>query len=152
MLKGWLANNLWKSVLHSQKLWITSNRRLYNKGPTRYKGNIILVQVFDTSISLTVLILASVKFTQENILRGAIKLPDMPYLTNFINSCRAYNICNNSGCDIVQYLIDIGVCFWNRSSKVKIFTSRILPREKCYSVKRILIKEINTIFDCKCSF
>ena len=49
-------------------------------------------------------------------------------------------------------LIDIGVCFRNRSSKIKIFISEIPPREECYLVKRMLIKEINTLLKCKCAF
>ena len=47
-------------------------------------------------------------------------------------------------------LIDIGVCFQNRSSKIKISISGILPSDECYSVNRMLIKEINTILKCKC--
>ena len=53
--------------------------------------------------------------------------------------------------DIAQCLIDIGVCFQNRSSKIKIFISRNLPRDECYSVNRMLIKEINAILKCKCA-
>ena len=49
-------------------------------------------------------------------------------------------------------LIDTGVCFWNRSPKVKIFISGILPRDECYSVNRLFIEEINTILKCKCAF
>ena len=41
--------------------------------------------------------------------------------------------------------------FSNRSSKIKIFISGILPREECYSVNRMLIKDINTILKCKCA-
>ena len=51
----------------------------------------------------------------------------------------------------MQCLIDIGVCFRNRSSKVKIFIPGILPRDECYSVNTILIKEINAILKCKCT-
>ena len=42
--------------------------------------------------------------------------------------------------------------FRNRLPKVKIFISGILPRDECYSVNRILIKEINAILKCKCAF
>ena len=58
--------------------------------------------------------------------------------------------CINSLYDIAQCLIDIGVCFRIRSTKGKIFVSRILRRNERYSVNRILIKEINTILKCKC--
>ena len=49
--------------------------------------------------------------------------------------------------DIVQCLIDIGVCFQNCSSKINIFISRILSRDECYSVNRMLIKDINAILN-----
>ena len=53
---------------------------------------------------------------------------------------------------IAQCLIDIGVCFRNHSSKVRKFISRISPRNVCYSVNRMLIKEINTMLKCKGTF
>ena len=59
----------------------------------------------------------------------------MSYLTNVINLCGTYHICNYS-----PYDID------------KIFISGILPRDECYSMNRLLIKEINTILKCKCAF
>ena len=76
----------------------------------------------------------------------------MSYLKNVIILCGTNNICTDSPYDIAQCLIDIGVCFQNRSSKIKIFISRNLPRDECYSVNRMLIKEINTILKCKCAF
>ena len=88
----------------------------------------------------------------ENVLWRALNLPDMPYLTNVIILCEINNICNGYPYDIAQCLISIGVCFRNHSPKVKTFISGILPRDKCYSVNRILIKEINTISKCKCTF
>ena len=39
----------------------------------------------------------------------------------------------------------------NRSSKIKIFIFGILPRDECYSVNKMLIKEINTILKCECA-
>ena len=53
--------------------------------------------------------------------------------------------------DIVQCLIDIGVCFQNCSSKINIFISRILSRGECYSVNRMLIKDINAILKPQCA-
>ena len=76
----------------------------------------------------------------------------MSYLKNVIISCGTNNICTDSPYDIAQHLIDIGVGFRNRSPKVEIFISGILPRDECYSVNRILIKELNTILKCKCTF
>ena len=75
----------------------------------------------------------------------------MYYLKTVIILIITNNICTDSPHDIGQYLIDIGLCFQNRSSKIKIFISGILPRE-CYLVNRMLIKEINTILKCKCAF
>ena len=64
--------------------------------------------------------------------------------------CGTNNIYIDSPYDIVQYLIDIGVCFRNCSSKINIFISRILPRDECYSLNRMLIKEINAILKSQC--
>ena len=88
----------------------------------------------------------------ENVLWRALHLPEMSYLKNVIILCGTNNICTDSPYDIAQCLIDIGVCFRNRSSKIKIFISRNLARDECYSVNRMLIKEINTILKCKCTF
>ena len=49
-------------------------------------------------------------------------------------------------------MIDIGFLSRNCSPKIEIFIFGILPRDKYYSVNRILIKEINTILKCKCPF
>ena len=76
----------------------------------------------------------------------------MPYLKNVIILCRTNNICTVSPYVIAQCLIDIGVCFRNRSSKIIIFISGVLPRDECYSVNRMLIKAVNTILKCKCTF
>ena len=76
----------------------------------------------------------------------------MSYLKNVIILCGTNNICTDSPYDIAQCLIDIGVCFQNRSSKIKISISGILPSDECYSVNRMLIKEINTILKCKYAF
>ena len=64
--------------------------------------------------------------------------------------CGTNNIYIDSPYDIVQCLIDIGVCFRNCSSKINIFISRILPRDECYSLNRMLIKEINAILKSQC--
>ena len=48
--------------------------------------------------------------------------------------------------------MDIGVCSQNRLPKVKIFITSNFPKDVCYSVNRIFIKEINTILKCKCTF
>ena len=80
----------------------------------------------------------------ENILLRAFNLSDMSYLTNVIILRGANNICNDSPYDIALCLIDIGVRFRNGSPKVKIFIYGILPRDECFSVNRMLIKEINT--------
>ena len=92
------------------------------------------------------------RYHAENVLWRALHLPEMSYLKNVITLCGTNNICTDSAYDIVQCLIDIDVYFRNRSSKIKIFISRILPRDDCYSVNRILIKEINTILKCKRAF
>ena len=76
----------------------------------------------------------------------------MSYLTNVIILCGTSNTCIDFPYDIAQCLIDIGVSFQNRSPKVKIFISGNLPRDECYSMNRILIKEINIILKCKCVF
>ena len=73
-------------------------------------------------------------------------------LKNVIILCGTNNICTDSPYDIVQCLLDIGVCFRNRSSKIKILISRILPRDESYSKNRMSIKEINTTLKCKCTF
>ena len=75
----------------------------------------------------------------------------MSYLKNVIILCETNDICIDSTYDIVQCVIDIGVCFQNLSSKIKIFISGILPRDECYSENRMLIKESNTILKCKCA-
>ena len=72
----------------------------------------------------------------KNFLWRALNLPDISYLTNVIAQC----------------LIDIDVCFQKRSPKVKRFISRILPKDECYSVNRILTKEINTTLKFKSTF
>ena len=87
----------------------------------------------------------------ENVLWRALHLPEMSYLKNVIVLCGTNNICTDSPYDIAQCLIDIGVCFRNRSSKIKIFISVIFPRDACYSVNRMLIKEINISLKCKCA-
>ena len=76
----------------------------------------------------------------------------MSYLKNVIILCGPNNVCTDSPYDIAQCLTDIGVCFWNRSSKIKLFISGILPKDERYSLNRMLIKEINTILKCKCAF
>ena len=76
----------------------------------------------------------------------------MSYLTIFFILCGTNNVCFDSPSDIAHFLIDIGVYFQNRSPKVKIIVSRILSRDECYSVNRILIKQIYTISKCKCTF
>ena len=60
------------------------------------------------------------------------------------------NICIDSTYDIAQCLIDnVDVCFRNCSANVKVFFSRILPEDECYSKNRILIKKINTTLKFK---
>ena len=76
----------------------------------------------------------------------------MSYLKNVIILCRTNSIHISSLYGIPQCLIDIGVGFRNCSPKVKIFISGIFPRDECHLVNRILIKEINTILECKCAF
>ena len=88
----------------------------------------------------------------ENAVWGALILLDLSYLRNVFILCGTNDICSDSSCDIMECLIDIGVCFWKCLPKVKIAISRIFPRDECYSVNRILIKEINTILNCKCAF
>ena len=61
------------------------------------------------------------------------------------------SVLTDSAYDIEQCLVDIGVCFRNCSSKIKIFISGILPSNECNSVNRMLIKEINAILKCKCA-
>ena len=80
----------------------------------------------------------------ENVLWRALHLPEMSYLKN---QSYLYWL------PILHHamLIDIGVCFRNRSSKIKIFISVIFPRDACYSVNRMLIKEINISLKCKCA-
>ena len=63
------------------------------------------------------MISASAEIAQKNVLWRALHLPDMSYLKNVIILRGTNNICNNSTHDIAQCLIDIGVCFRNRSSK-----------------------------------
>ena len=65
----------------------------------------------------------------------------MSNLKNVIILCGTNNVCTGFPYDIAQCLIDIGVCFRDRSSKITIFISR----DECYSVNRMLIKEINTL-------
>ena len=57
----------------------------------------------------------------ENVLWRALHLPEMSYLKNVIVLCGTNNICTDFPYDMAQCLIDIGVCFQNRSSKIKIF-------------------------------
>ena len=68
-------------------------------------------------------------------------MPEMSNLKNVIILCGTNNVCTGFPYDIAQCLIDIGVCFRDRSSKITIFISR----DECYSVNRMLIKEINTL-------
>ena len=88
----------------------------------------------------------------ENVLWRALNLPEISYLKNVIILCGTNNICIDSPYGIAQCLTDIGVCFRNHSTKVKIFISGIFPRDECYLVNRILIKEINAILKCKWTF
>ena len=81
-----------------------------------------------------------------------LNLPEMSCLKNVNISCGTNNIFIDSLYDIAQCSIDIGVSFRNCSPKIKIFIPGILPTDECYSVNRILIKEINTILKCKCAF
>ena len=115
------------------------------KGLNRYKGT--WYKYFPNSFNFGIS-----RDRAENVLWRALHLPEMSYLKNVIVLCETNNICTDSPYDIAQCLIDIGVCFRNRSSKIKIFISGILPRDECYSVNRMLIKEINTILKCKCAF
>ena len=108
------------------------------EGLTRYKGtwcNKYLPNSINFGIS---------KDRAKSVLWRALNLPDKPYLTNVIILCGTNNICNDSLYDIAQFLIDINVCFRNSLPKAKIFISGILPRDKCNSVNKILMKEINT--------
>ena len=68
----------------------------------------------------------------------------MSNLKNVIILCGTNNVCTDFPYDIAQCLIDIGVCFRDRSSRITIFISR----DECYSVNKMLIKEINTILKC----
>ena len=86
----------------------------------------------------------------ENSFWRALKLPVLPYLKNIL--CGTNKIGSDSPYGIAQCLIDISVCFQDRSPKVKIFISEILSRDECYSTDRLLKKEINTILEYKCTF
>ena len=115
------------------------------KGLNRYKGT--WYKYFPNSFNCGI---SGVR--AKNVLWRVFNLPELSYLKNVIILCGTNNICIDSRYDISQCLIDISVCFRNRSPKVKIFISGILPRDECYSVNRILIKEINIILKCKCTF
>ena len=65
----------------------------------------------------------------ENVLWRALNLPEMSYLMNVIILYGKNNIFIDSPYDIAQCLINIGVCFQNGSTKVKIFISGIHPRD-----------------------
>ena len=53
--------------------------------------------------------------------------------------------------DIVQGLIAIGSSFKNRFNNPNIFICGLLPRDECFSVKRVIIDEINDLLSFKCS-
>ena len=88
----------------------------------------------------------------ENDLWRALYLPEMSYLKNVTIFCGTNFVCTDFAYDIAQCLIDIGVCFRDRSSEIKIYISWILPMDEYYSVNRTLMKEINTMLKCKCAF
>ena len=115
------------------------------KGLNRYKGT--WYKYFPNSFNFGIS-----RNCAENVLWRALHFPEMYYLKKVIILCGTNNICTDSPYDIVQCLLDIGVCFQNRSSKIKILISRILPRDERYSKNRMSIKEINTTLKCKCTF
>ena len=105
------------------------------KGLNRYKGT--WCKYFPNSFNFGIS-----GYNAENVLWRALNLQEMSYLKNVIILCGTNIICIDSPYDSVQCLINIDVWFRNRLPKVKIFISEILPRDKCYFVNRILIKEI----------
>ena len=52
--------------------------------------------------------------------------------------------------DIVQGLIAIGSVFKYQSSNPNIFVCGILHRNECFSVKRLIINEVNDLLKSKC--
>ena len=95
------------------------------KGLNRYKGT--WYKYFPNSFNFGI---------SGDCAENVLHLPEMSYLKNIIILCGTNNICTDSPYDIVQCLIDIGLCFRNYSSKIKIFISGIFPRDECYSVNR----------------
>ena len=115
------------------------------KGLTRYKET--WYKYFPNSLNFGIS-----RDHAKNVFWRAVNLPDMLYLTNVTILYGTNNICNDPLYNIAQCSVDIGVCFRNHSPKVNTIISGIYPRDECYSVNRILIKEINTVLKCKCTF
>ena len=81
----------------------------------------------------------------ENAFRRAISLPKMPCFEYVIILCGRNNINKDLSFDVAECFIEIGKYFQERSRKVKIIISSILPQDECLSVSRIIVCKINDI-------
>ena len=87
----------------------------------------------------------------ENILSRARDILLPPSLKNVAVLCGTNNIDNDPTHDIVEGLIAISSVFKNNSSNSNIFICGIFPRNKSFSINRLIIDEVNNLLKSKYS-
>ena len=87
----------------------------------------------------------------ENILSRARDILLPPSLKNVAVRCGTNNIDNDPTHDIVEGLIAISSVFKNNSSNSNIFICGIFPRNKSFSINRLIIDEVNNLLKSKYS-
>ena len=87
----------------------------------------------------------------EHVLWRVNDIAFPPQLKNVVILCGTNNINKDPPHDIVQGLIAIGSSFKNRFNNPNTFICGLLPRDECFSVKRVIIDEINDLLSFKCS-
>ena len=79
----------------------------------------------------------------ENVLWRTKNLLIPSSLKNVVVLCRTNKLFTNSPLDIADCIVNIGSCLHEKSSSVKVFICKLIPRDESWSVNRVLIKDVN---------
>ena len=99
--------------------------------------------------SLTIKLLNS--GIEEDLLWRAINLPTPLSLKNVVILCETNSIFTHSSTDIADCIVKIGYCLRQKSSNINVFVYGLIPRDRSWSVNRVLIKNVNIILKYLCS-
>ena len=86
----------------------------------------------------------------ENVLWRARDILFFPSLKNVIIFCGTNNVNKDSPYDIFHGLIIISPVLENQSGNSNIFICGILPLDESFSIKRLIINEVNDLLKSKC--